>query len=221
MEKTTVSEQLHRFIENKADWQPLADFCQVSVRTASNWQQALPRGLTLTRLAIFLSVKTSPPIISWEAQPPDFKVGLALALGLASADKLAQMLAISHDYDVYRFIFGGRALSADKLALIDDLIGINQVKVAAFLGSNHSQAQAGQLAEFIKDFSELSLTLTKLEPLLDDYLADTAQLRHWLRSELETRDLSLFTSSNRLYRVLEKINLLCSEKNLDIKTKNR
>ncbi len=221
MEKTTVSEQLHRFMEKNADWQSLADFCQVSVRAASNWQQALPRGLTLTKVAIFLSVKTTPALMSLESQTSDFKTGLVLALDLISVEKLAQMFAISHDYDVYRFIFGGRALSADKVVIVDDLINIHRTKVAAFLGSDYPQAQTDQLAEFVKDFSELSATLIKLEPLMDDYLAAPPQKRHWLRSELEARDLSLFTSSNRLYRVLEKINLLCSEKNLTIKTKQQ
>jgi hypothetical protein len=136
---------------------------------------------------------------------------VALAFGWVTPEELAQYLGFSQTYEVYRPMAGRRPFSSAKLELIDLLLVRFQVQ----LDSKFRQAPKKATPDYerdVADFQRLSELLAQVEPVMDSCLNSFPEIRQGFRAALEIDGLSIFTSSNMLYRISEKFNALCSER---------
>jgi len=104
-------------------------------------------------------------------------------------------------------VFGVNGLSSVKEEKLERFLS----PYRRYVEKETTEAERGR-NDFLRQFSDLSSAIIDIEPMLDKYLSASAAERRLLREELEQKGLSFFKSSNALYRALEKLNKLCSEK---------
>lgn len=191
----------------------LADFCQIDIRNVKAWLTGSdPKGLSKAKVIIFLTAKAGYQIVDIHPDTSRYQTMAALAFDLISPDELAQLLGFSQYYDAYRFLFASRPCGADKTEKAAVVAAKYRQQLAVLLKGEEVKFDH---ENFVADFDSLTNLLTAIEPGLDKYLAATPGIRQELRNALESAGLSIFKSSNMLYRAVEKLNALCSERSFN------
>lgn len=193
----------------------LASFCGTSVRTVKTWgASCLPRGAYLINAIVFLVVKKDLHIDGYEKEQRYFKIMALLGFGLLSASELADLLGFDA-YDVYEFMVNRHGLSPEREKRLTTILSSFSSQLEAVLGKSTASPDAAGL---IESFVALSELLASMEPELNFLLASSPEKRKAFREDLEGRGITIFKTSNALYRVTAKFNSLCSEKTLNEKT---
>ena len=191
----------------------LAEFCQIDTRNVKAWLTGSgPKGSTKAKVIIFLTAKAGYQLVDLHASTTRYQVMAALAFDLISPDELAQSLGFSQYYDAYRFLFASRPCGADKTKRAADIVAKYKQQLTALLKGEEIKFDH---ASFVTNFASLTQLLAVIEPSIDKYLAASPGVRQELRDSLESSGLSIFKSSNMLYRAVEKLNALCSERSFN------
>lgn len=191
----------------------LAEFCQMDKRNVWAWLTGSePRGATKARVIIFLTAKAGYQLVDIHPATSRYQLMAALAFNLLTADELARLLGFSQYYDAYRFLFASRPCGTDKKEKAAAIAVRYKHQLSALLKGEEIKFDH---ESFVTDFSALTQLLTVIEPTIDKYLTASPSDRQDLRNSLESHGLSIFKSSNMLYRAVEKLNALCSERSLN------
>lgn len=191
----------------------LAEFCQMDPRNVKAWLNGSePKGLSKVKVIIFLTAKAGYQLTGYEPTDSRYQLMAVLAFDLLTPDGLAWALGFVNYYDAYRFLFASRPCGADKKEKANVLAAQYKQQLAALLKGEEVKFDH---ASFVDNFSSLTQLLTVIEPSIDKYLAASPGDRQDLRDRLESSGLSIFKSSNMLYRAVEKLNALCSERSFN------
>ncbi len=211
--KLSIQECLERFLENKENVRPLAEFCRVSVDSVKNWgKETLPKGPFLVKALTYVTLHS--PYIPQEIEFNStlHRTMVVLGMGWVSSEELAEYLGFAQVYEIYRPLFGRRQISSIKATLLANLMKTRfQVQLDYAIG-RAPKKEVLDYAKDVVDFRQLSELLSKVEPVMDSYLNSSPEIRQGFRAALEAEGLSIFTASNMLYRISEKFNALCSER---------
>lgn len=198
--------------------QELANFCGTSVRTVRNWgTECVPKGLYLIKAIVFMVVKKDLNIDGYENEQRYFKAMVILGFKLLTAEELADLLKFKEACDAYDFMINRHGLSSEREISLSKLFHSLDSQLKAILDKNGTINDTENLTE---DFAVLLEVLTKMEPGLDFLLTASSNARRKFRENLEEKGITVFKTSNALYRVSAKFNSLCSEKNLNEKQKS-
>lgn len=210
MEKQmTVQECLGHYLSEK-DPEDLAKFCGTKPRSVLRWDKNVPKGLGLVKSIAFLSTKEGYNITGYKPGDLEFQAILAIGYNYATVSEMASYLDLSHDYDLYRFLFKKRSMSNEKKGFLKYFLADSSQDLAKII--KLKEEKEADVSGFISDFKALSELLFKVEENFDQLISASPETRRKVRAKLEESDVSFFKSSNALFRVLDKMNALCSEK---------
>lgn len=205
-----IKDCLGQYLESDPDaHKKLAQFCDTSLRSVKNWgQDCLPGGPTFVKLVVYLISEAGLQIEGYDKKSLTYTAMEMIARGKTTANEINQSMGYNETYEVYRFMSGVLNLSSFK-----------EEKLRVFLlskqFSNPDKSESARSdEEFLKNFAALSGNLSSMETSLDNYLAASPAVRQALREKMELNGTSFFKTSNNLYRILEKLNRLCSEKSM-------
>jgi len=194
----------------------LANFCGTSLRTVKTWGvSCLPRGSYLVSAIVFLVAKKDLHIDGYEKEQRYFKAMALLGFKLLSTEELADLLEYKDAFDVFDFMVNRHGLSAERERRLTTILSSLSSQLDAVLGKSATSVDSDGL---IENFAVLTGLLSKMEPELNFLLASSPEKRKAFREDLEGRGITIFKTSNALYRVTAKFNSLCSEKTLKEKT---
>ncbi len=200
---------------DEASKQDLANFCGTSVRTVRAWgEQCLPKGLYLIKAIVFMVVKKDLYIDGYEKEHRYFKAMTLLGFSMLSAEELANLLGFREASDAYDFMINRHGLSSEREKKLTALFSSFDSQLKVVLGKG---TMVDATAELTEDFIVLMEVLAKMEPELNYLLVASPDKRISFREKLEAKGITIFKTSNALYRVSEKFNSLCSEKSLNEK----
>jgi hypothetical protein len=208
-----IQECLERFLENKENVRPLAEFCRVSPDSVKNWgKETLPKGPFLVKALTYVTLHS--PYIPQEIEFNSIlhRTMVVLGMGWVSPEELAEYLGFAQVYEIYRPLFGRRQISPAKASLLEMILKTRFQLQLNYVLSQAPKREAPNYGKDVADFRQLSELLSVVEPAMDLYLDSSPEIRQEFRAALEAEGLSVFTASNMLYRISEKFNALCSER---------
>lgn len=194
------------YLAKDSNCREMAEFFGYDPRRVTYWRQSLPKGRDMAKTIFFLTETKGLEVSGISKDSPAFYGISLLASDKLGINQLAALLGVKYGYDAYRFLFGKRPITDDKAKLI-----------RRAYTSLYQKAPIKEADSLISKFAAMADLLASLEPRLDDYLNSSPANRRFLREALEDKGISLFQSSNSLYRVVEKLNRLCSEKSYNQK----
>jgi len=189
------------YLAKDSNCQEMAEFFGYDPRRVTYWRQSLPKGKDMAKVIFFLTETKGLKVSGIRKDSPAFYGISLLASDKLGVKQLAALLGVKYGYDAYRFLFGKRPITNEKGELL-----------RRAYTSLYQEAPIKETDSLISKFTAMTDLLAFLEPRLDDYLNSSPANRRFLREALEEKGISLFQSSNSLYRVVKKMNRLCSEK---------